>query len=77
MDRAHKQISAERKERLTPVLNEDRTLCDKETSDSKYLFRENLLESMKEANESFRISNSLVNNSTSKFKKVSYQLFRL
>ena len=74
MGRAHKQISAERKERLKPVLNEDiRTLCDKETSDSKYLFGENLLESMKEAKESFRISNSLVNNSTSIFQKVSYQ----
>ena len=74
LGRAHKQISAERKERLKPVLNEDiRTLCDKETSDSKYLFGENLLESMKEAKESFRISNSLVNNSTSKFQKVSYQ----
>ena len=39
MGRAHKQISAERKERFRPVLNEDiRTLCDKETLDSKYLF---------------------------------------
>ena len=72
MGRAHKQISAERKERLKPVLNEDiRTLCDKETSDSKYLFGENLLESMKEARESFRVSNSLVINSTSKIQKVS------
>ena len=48
-------------------------MCDKETSDSKYLFGENLLESMKEAKESFRISNSLVNNSTTKVQKVSYQ----
>ena len=56
MDRAHKQISAERKRRLKPVLNEDvRILCDKETSDLKYLFGENLLESMKEAKESSRI----------------------
>ena len=39
MGKAHKQISAERKERFRPVLNEDiRTLCDKETLDSKYLF---------------------------------------
>ena len=31
MGRAHKKISAERKERLKPVLNEDiRTPCDKE-----------------------------------------------
>ena len=71
MGRAHKQISAER---LKPVLNEDiRTLCDKETSDAKYLFGENLLKSMKEAKESFRISNSLVSNSATKFQKVSYQ----
>ena len=73
LGRVHKQISAERKERLKPALNEDiRTLCDKETSDSKYLFGENL-ESMKEAKESFRISNSLVNNYTPKLQKVSYQ----
>ena len=74
LGRAHKQISAERKERLKPVLNKDiRTLCDKETSDSKYLFGENLLESMKEAKESFRISNILVNNYSPKLQKVSYQ----
>ena len=36
-----------RKENLKPVLNEDiRTLCDKKTSDSKYLFGENFLESV-------------------------------
>ena len=74
MGRAHKQISAERKKLLTPALNKDiRTLCDKETLDSKYLFGKNLLESMKEAKETFRISNSPVNNSTTKFQKVSYQ----
>ena len=74
MGRAHKQISAECKEPLKPVLNEDiRTLCDKETLDSKYLFGDNLMERMKESKESFRISNSLVNNSATKFQKVSYQ----
>ena len=74
LGRAHKQISAERKERLKRVLNKDiRTLCDKETSDSKYLFGENLLESMKEAKESFRISDGIVNNYTPKLQKVSYQ----
>ena len=72
--RTDKQISAERKERLNPVLNEDiRRLCDKETSDSKYLLGENLLESMKEAKESFRILNSRGSNSTTKFQKVSYR----
>ena len=70
MGKAQKQISAEHKERLKPVFNEDiRTLCDKETSDSKYLFGENLLESMKEAKESFRISNSIVNTLLPNFKK--------
>ena len=56
LSRAQKQISAEHKELLKPVLNEDiRTLCDKQTSDSKYVFAESLLESMKEAKESFGI----------------------
>ena len=50
MGRANKQTSAERKEHLKPLINKEiRTLCDNETSDSKYLFGENLLESMKEA----------------------------
>ena len=67
MGRAHTQILAECKEPLKPVLKEDiRTLCDKENSDSEDLFGENLLESMKEAKESFRISNSLPPN----FKKL-------
>ena len=73
MGRAHKQISAERKKRLRLVLNKDRTLCDKETSDSKYFFGENLLESMKNAKESFRLSYSFVNKSTTEFQSVSYQ----
>ena len=50
MGRANKQTSAERKEHLKPLINKEiRTLCDNETSDAKYLFGENLLESMKEA----------------------------
>ena len=53
-------MSAERKECLKPVLNKDiRTLWVKETSYLKYIFGENLLESMEEAKESFRISNIL------------------
>ena len=68
---AYKKISAERKEHLNPVLNENiRKLCDKETSDSKYLFGENLLVRMKEAKEPFRVSNCLVNNSTTNFRKL-------
>ena len=52
MGRAHKQISAQREERLKPVLNENiRTLLCKKIPDLKYLFRNNLLESMKGAKE--------------------------
>ena len=41
ISREYKQISAECKERLKPVLNEEiRTLRIKETSDSKYFWRE-------------------------------------
>ena len=59
---------------LVPVLNEAiRTICDKETSDSKYVFGENLLENMKEAKKPFSIPNSPNNNSTTKFPKVNYQ----
>ena len=60
MAKAHKQISAERKERLKPVLNEGiRILCE--------------MESMEKAKESFRISNSFVNNYSTKSQKVNYQ----
>ena len=59
---------------MVPVLNEAiRIMCDKETSDSKYLFGENLLENMKEAKESFSIPNSPINNSNTKFPKINYQ----
>ena len=52
MGRAHKQISAEREERLKTALNKNiRTLLCKKIPDLKYLFRNNLLESMKGAKE--------------------------
>lgn len=71
MGRVHKQISSEHKECLKSVLNEDiKTLCDKETSDSKYLFEKNLLDIMKKAKESFRISNILLNNSLPNVRKL-------
>ena len=64
MGSAHRQISVERELRLKTVLKEHiKTLCGKETSDSKYLFEGNLLDIMKKAKESFRISNILLNNS--------------
>ena len=66
LGRAHKQISNEQKERLKPVLNEDfRGLCDKETTSSEYLFGENLVESMREAKENYRISDSIINTTSS------------
>ena len=76
LGRAHKQISNEQKERLKPVLNEDsRGLCDKVATSSEYLFRENLLESMREAKENYRISNSVINTNSSfrgKHRKISH-----
>ena len=66
LGRAHKQISNEQKERLKPVLNEDfRGLCDKETTSSEYLFGENLVESMREAKGNYRISDSIINTTSS------------
>ena len=52
---------------LKPVLNEDiRGLCNKDTTSSEYLFGENLVESMREAKENYRISDSIIN-TTSRF----------
>ena len=60
--RAQKQISNEWKKPLKPVLNEDiRGLCDKDITSSEHLFGENLVESMREAKENYRISNSIIN----------------
>ena len=76
LGRAHKQISNERKECLKPVLNEDiRGLCNKDTTSSEYLFGENLVESIREANENYRISNSIINTTSSfggKHRKISH-----
>ena len=76
LGRAHKQISNERKERLKPVLNEDiRDLCNKDTTSSEYLFRENLVENMREAKENYRISTSIINTTSSfggKHHKISH-----
>ena len=76
LGRAHKQISNERKERLKPVLKDDiRDLCNKDTTSSEYLFGENLVESIREANENYRISNSIINTTSSfggKHRKISH-----
>ena len=76
LGRAHKQISNERKERLKPVLKDDiRDLCNKDTTSSEYLFGENLVESMRQAKENYRISNSIINTTSSfgeKHHKISH-----
>ena len=61
MGRAQKEISAERKERLKQRYQS--TVWQRNII-FKIHFGENLLERMKEAKESFKISNSLVSNST-------------
>ena len=53
LGRAHKQISNGWKER------------DKDTTSSEYLFGENFVESMREAKENYRISNSIINTTSS------------
>ena len=61
--RAHKQISNGRKER------------GKDTTSSEYLFGENFVESMREAKENYRISNSIINTTSSfggKHRKISH-----
>ena len=76
LNRAQKQISNERKECLKPVLNQNiRGLCDKDTTSSEYLFGENLVESVREAKENYRISNSIINTTSSfgrKQRKISH-----
>ena len=76
LGRAHKQISNKQKECLKPVLNEEfRGLCDKETTSSEYLFGENLVESIRETKENYRVSDSIINTTSSfgrKHHKISH-----
>ena len=76
LGRAHKQISNEQREYLKPVLNEDiRGLYDKDTTSSEYLFGKNLVESMREAKENYRISYSIINTTSSfggKYREISH-----
>ena len=65
--KSHRQMSGERKERFRPVLSEDiRGICDIDTTNSEYLFGENLTEIMKEVKDNFRMSKSIVNDTVSK-----------
>ena len=51
MGKAHKKISAERKDCLNSVLMEDfKTLCHNETSDSKYRLKRTCWRAWKELN---------------------------
>ena len=66
-------MSRKRKERLKSVLCEDaRGLCDKDTTNLEFLFSEKLVESLREAKETFKVSRSMVkdNSSTPSFNKM-------
>ena len=54
-------LSAERRDRLKPALNEEvRSLCDLEPTSAAYLFGENKNESLKLAKENYELSQNLV-----------------
>ena len=61
MAKATHSLSAERRDRLKPALNEEvRSLCDLEPTSSEYLFGENMNESLKLAKENYKLSQNLV-----------------
>ena len=65
-------MSRKRKERLKSVLCEDaRGLCEKDTTNLEFLLSEKLVESLREAKESFKVSKVMVkdNSSTPRFNK--------
>ena len=56
MAKATNSISAERRDRLKPAMNEEvRSLCDLEPTSSEYLFGENINESLKIAKENYKL----------------------
>ena len=70
LDRTRKQISSEKKERLKPVLNEDKIgLCGKNTAFSECLFGEKFFKSMRETKENCRHSKTVII-TTSSFGKL-------
>ena len=61
MAKATHSLSVEMADRLKPVLNKEvRSLCDLEPTSSKYLFRENMNESLKSTKENYKLSHNLV-----------------
>ena len=61
MTKSTHSLSAERRDRLKPALNEEvRRLCDLEPTSSEYLFGENMNESLKLAKENYKLSQNLV-----------------
>ena len=61
MTKSTHSLSAERRDRLKPALNEEvRSLCDLEPTSSEYLFGENMNESLKLAKENYKLSQNLV-----------------
>ena len=70
-------MSRKRKEGLKSVLCEDaRGLCEKDTTNLEFLCSEKLVESLREAKETFKVSKSMVkdNSSTPSFNKRLYAL---
>ena len=65
--KSHLQMSEGDKKLLKLVLYVDvRRPCEKDTMNSEFLFRENLVESMSVAKETFKISKSILIDSSSK-----------
>ena len=61
MASATHSLSAERRDRLKPALNEEvRSLCDLGPTQSEYLFVEKMNESLKLAKENYKLSQNLV-----------------
>ena len=69
-------LSAERRDRSKPALNEEvRSLCDLELTLSEYLFEENMNESFKLAQENYKLPQNLV--STKSRSKVAGPLLKV
>ena len=61
MAKSTHSLSAEKRDRLKPALNEElRDMCDLQTTSSAYLFGENMNGSLKLAKEYYKLSQNLV-----------------
>ena len=62
LGKASQLMSAERKDKLQPALNEGiRSLCDNNHTISDYLFGVNIWENLKLAKENYKIAQNLAN----------------